>query len=261
MTVGPTLLLVAAAAAARPASAPAPLRLARVSLAVETRDVLRATLHAAAAPAPPASGLVSQRLTLGGVRIPLAGAPDVTLGGGETRADLEIRLADDPDGVLALDPNRLPVAWEGVGRDGAVELAVAGTVDLGDPGETEVPVRDLYQAYVTLSDFAVTPGLAAVNVHGLLGLYNPFAFEVAATRIELKVTAGPHTVLAMQRGGFKLRPRQRGDVLIDQDVPLAEAAGGVAAFLGGQPALLEGAVVLRTPLGDRPVPLRMSVAR
>jgi hypothetical protein len=50
-------------------------------------------------------------------------------------------------------------------------------------------------------------------------------------------------------------------VLLDQDVPLADAAGGVAAFMKGEPALLEGAIALRTPRGDRPVPLHMSVAR
>jgi len=261
MTIVPNLLLAAAAASAQPAQAPAPLRLERVTLAVPTRDVLRATLHAAAPARPPRAGMVSQRLTVGGVKIPLAGSVDVTFGAGETRADLEIRLADVPDGILAIDPNRAPVAWEGVGGDGAAVLAVAGTVDLGDPGETEVPVREVYRAYVTLTDFSVVPGLAAVTVHGLLGLYNPFSFEVAATRIEVTVTAGKSTVLTTQRGGFKLRPRQRGDILIDQDVPLAEAAGGVAEFLRGEPALLQGAIVLRTPRGDRPIPLRISVAR
>ena len=254
-------LLLAAAVAAAAHPAPAPLRLERVALAVRTRDVLHVTLRAAAPAAPPASGLVSQRLAVGDVRVPLPGTPDVTVASGETRADFEVRLADVPDGILALDPNRAPVVWEGIGRDGAVVLALAGTVDLGDPGETEVPAKDLYRTYASFTDFTVNPGLAAVNVHGLLGLYNPFSFEVAATRIELKVTAGAHTVLAMQRGGFKLRPGQRSDVLIDQDVPLADAAGGLGAFLKGDPAVLEGTLVLRTPRGDRPVPLRMSVAR
>ncbi|HVN76523.1 MAG TPA: hypothetical protein VMT19_09415 [Thermoanaerobaculaceae bacterium] len=259
--ISAVVLVAAGAGAARAATPPGPLRLTHVTLAVRTRDVLGVTLHAPAPPAAPASGMTAQHLEFGGARIALTGAVDVTVGGGETRADFEIRLADVPDGVLAVDPNRAPVLWEGIGGDGAVVLAIAGTVDLGDPGDVDVPVKDLYRAYVSVSDFSAVPGLAAVSVHGLLGLYNPFPFEVAATRLQVKVTAGANTVLAMERGGFRLRPRQRSDVLLDQDVPLADAAGGVAAFLKGEPAVLEGAVILRTPRGDRPIPLRMSVAR
>ena len=110
---------------------------------------------------------------------------------------------------------------------------------------------------MTLADFTVVPGLAAVTVRGLLGLYNPFAFEVAATRIELTVTAGAYTVLAMQRPGFRLRPGQRSDLLLDQDVPLADAAGGMAAVMKGEPAMLRGELTLRTPQGDRVIPLQL----
>ncbi|MBZ5587110.1 MAG: hypothetical protein LAO05_00960 [Acidobacteriia bacterium] len=256
------LLLAAAGVVAPPAvKTAAPLRLQGVTVAVRSRDVLHVTLRAPAPPGPPASGMNAQRLTLGAAQIPLPEAVDVTIGGGESRADFDVRLADVPEDVLTVDPNRAPVAWEGVGPGGTAVLAMAGTLDFGDPGEVEVPIKDVYRAYVTFTDFTINPGLSAVNVHGLLGLYNPFGFEVAATKIELKVTAGTHTVIAMQRPGFKLRPRQRSDVLLDQDVPFADAAGGMAAFLKGEPAMVEGELVLRTPHGDRVIPLQLRAQR
>ncbi|MGD1147068.1 MAG: hypothetical protein ABR961_03845 [Thermoanaerobaculaceae bacterium] len=255
------LLTAAGALAPPPARTAAPLRLQRLTVAVRTRDLLHVTLHAPESPGAPASGMSAQRLTLGAARIPLAEAVDVTFGGGETRTDFDVRLAEVTADVLAVDPNRAPVLWEGVGAGGAVVLAMGGTLDFGDPGEVEVSLKDLYRAYVTLTDFTVMPGLAAVTVRGLLGLYNPFGFEVAATKIELKVTAGATTVLTVQRPGFRLRAQQQSDVLLDQDVPLADAAEGVAAFMKGEPAMLQGALVLRTPQGDRVIPLHMSVAR
>ena len=259
MTILPGLLLAAAAAA--PAKAPAPLRLQRVVLAAPTRDALHITLHAPALASPLVAGMAAQRLTLGAAKVPLPGAVDVTATGGETRAEFDVALATVPETVMAVDPNRAPVLWEGLAAGGAVVLAIGGTVDLGDPGESELPVRELYRTFVTLTDFTVTPGLAAVNVHCLVGLYNPFSFEVAATRIALKVTAGDATVLAVERPGFRLRARQRSDVLVDQDVPFADAAAGAAAFLRGEAAEMRGGVTLRTPQGDRVVPLQMRVQR
>ncbi len=250
-------LLVAAAAQSSAPAVVAPLRLAHLSVALPSREVLRVTLAAPAPPAKPSAGMSAQRLTLGEVRIPLATPVDVTVAGGETRADFDVRLADVPEGVLGFDPNRVPLLWEGLDDAGAPLLAIGATVDLGDPGEVQLPVADVYHTYATLTDFTVTPGLSAVNVHGLLGLFNPFSFDVVATRIELTVKVGTQTVLATTRPGFRLRAGQRSDVLVDQDVPLADAAGGVGAFLRGEPAVLEGTLVLRTPQGERAVPLHM----
>ncbi len=250
------LIVAATAHAVAPPSVAAPLRLERVTVSLPSRDVLRVKLSAPP-PATLAAGMSAQRLTLGGVRIPLATPVDVTVAGGETRADFDVRLADVPEGVLGFDPNRVPLLWEGLDGAGAAVLAIGATVDLGDPGEVQLPVADVYHAYATLTDFTVTPGLSAVNVHGLLGLFNPFSFDVVATRIELTVKVGTQTVLTTTRPGFRLRAGQRSDVLVDQDVPLADAAGGVGAFLRGEPAVLEGTLVLRTPQGVRAVPLHM----
>jgi hypothetical protein len=250
-------LVVAAAVHSSAHSVVAPLRLAHLSVALPSRELLRVTLTAPAPAAQLATGMNSQRLTLGGVRIPLATPVDVTVAGGQTRADFDVRLAGVPEGVLGLDPNHVPLLWEGLDGAGAPVLAVGGTVDFGDPGDVHLPVADLYHAYATLTGFTVTPGLAAVNVHGLLGLFNPFSFDVVVTRVELAVTAGTQMVLATRRPGFRLRAGQRSDVLVDQDVPLADAAGGVAAFLRGESAVLEGTLILRTPQGERAVPLHM----
>ena len=252
-----TLVLIAAThAAARPA-APAPLRLERVTVALPSREVLRVTLTGPAPAGALAAGMSAQRLSLAGVRIPLATPVDVTVEGGRTRADFDVRLADVPEGILALDPNRVPLLWEGLDRAGAPVLAVGGTVDLGDPGEVQLPLADLTRAYTSVSDFTVTPGLSAVSVHALVGLFNPFSFDVVATRVELAVVVGSQPVLEVRRPGFRLRAGKRSDVLVDQDVPLADAAGGVGAFLKGEPAVLDGTLVLRTPNGERAVPLHM----
>jgi len=255
------LLAAAAGAAAPPANAPVPLRLQRLTVTAPTRGVLRVTLHAPTPPSPPSAGMTAQRLTLGAATIPLGDPVDVTVASAETRAEFDVRLAGVPEAVMVVDPNRAPVLWEGVAASGAVVLAIGGTVDLGDPGESEMPVQDLYRTYVTLTDFTVNPGLSGVNVHGLLGLFNPFSFEIAASKIELKVTAGEATVLTVERPGFRLRAGQRSDVLIDQDVPFADAAAGVAAFLRGEAAVARGGVTLRTSQGDRLIPLQVRVQR
>ncbi len=248
-----TLIL---AAVAHAAANPAPLRVQRITVTVPDPDLVRVTLHAPPSPGVQ-SGLAGQRLRLGEVSVQIASAVDVTVGSGETRIDFDVKLNLVPEAVLGLDPNRMPVLWEGLGAGGAPVLAVGGTVDLGDPGETELPLTGLYRAYARLSDLKLTPSLTAVSVHALLSLYNPFGFEVVATGIEYRLTVGSQTILSGKRPGFRLRAGRRSDVLIEQDVPLGDAAGGAAAFLRGEAAQLDGTLTLRTPQGDRPIPLQL----
>jgi hypothetical protein len=256
----PVVLLAAAAAATAPSAASpvTPLRLQRVAVAIPNRDVVKVTLHVAAAPGPVRAGLAGQRLTLGPAPVPLTEPADVTLVGGETRVDFDVNLRMVPEAVLALDPHRMPVLWEGLDARGTPVLAVAGTIDLGDPGEVELPVTKVYDAYAHVSDFRVAPSLSTVGVHALLSLYNPLGFDVVATGLEYRLAVGTQQVLAAKRPGFKLRAGQRSDVLIEQDVPLGDVAGGVAAFLRGEAAQLEGMLVIRTPDGERAIPLHLS---
>lgn len=251
-------LVLLAAATAAPALPVTPVRLQRIALAVPDRDVVRVTLHAAAASGPVRAGLAGQRLRLGEVAVPLETSADVTLAGGETRVDFDVKLRSVPEAVLALDPHRMPVLWEGLDARGTPILAVGGTVDLGDPGEVELPLTKVYDAYAQVSDLRLTPSLSTVGVHALLSLYNPLGFDVVATGLEYKLAVGAQQVLAAKRPGFKLRAGQRSDVLIEQDVPLGDVAGGVAAFLRGEAAQLEGMLVIRTRDGERAIPLHLS---
>jgi hypothetical protein len=247
-------LILAAAAHA----APLPVRL--VTVAVPDRDHVQVTLHAGPSPRV-RTALAGQRLRLGEAAVPLASPVDVTVGGGETRIDFGLALRTVPEAVLGLDPNRMPVLWEGLDAGGAPVLAVGGTIDLGDPGEVELPLAGLYRTYASLSDLKVTPSLAAVSVHALLSLYNPFGFDVVVTGLEYRLAVGSQNVLSADRPGFRLRTAQRSDVLIEQDVPFADVAGGAAAFLRGEPALLEGTLTIRTPRGDRPIPIQLRTGR
>jgi len=246
------LILAVAAHAATPD--PPPLPVQRISVAVPDPDRVQVTLHAAPSSAV-GSGLTGQRLHLGGAPIPLDSPVDVTVAGGETRIDFEVMLRTVPEAVLALDPNRMPVLWEGLAAGGTPVLTAGGTVDLGDPGEVEVPLAGLYRAYASLSDVKLTPSLVAVSVHALLSLYNPFGFDVVATGLEYRLVVGSQTVLSATRPGFRLRSGQHSDVLIEQEVPFGDVAGGAAAFLRGEPAVLEGILTVRTSQGERAIPL------
>lgn len=250
------VLILAAAPAASRAMAVAPLRLQHIVVALPSRSLVHVTLHGAPLAGKLTAGLTSQWLALGAAQVPLPTPVDVTVDPGETRAEFDLRLRDVPEAVLAEDPNRMPVLWEGLESSGAVGLAIAGTVDLGDRGDVEVPLADLYRAYATMSDFTVTPGLSAVTVHGLLGLFNPFGFDVVVTGLELHVKVGTQAIMDAKRPGFRLRAGQSSDVLIEQDVALADVAGGMTALLRGEPPVLDGVLVLRTPKGDRPIPLQ-----
>jgi hypothetical protein len=251
----PAVLLVAAAAQVAPAT---PLRLQRVSIAIPNRDTVTVTLHAAATSGQVRAGLTKQRLALGPASVPLETPADVTLAGGETRVDFDLKLRAVPESVLALDPHRMSVLWEGLDARGETVLAVSGTIDLGDPGEVELPLAKVYDAYAQVSDLRLAPSLSTVGVHALLSLYNPLGFDVVATGLEYRLVVGAQQVLAAQRPGFKLRAGQRSDVLIEQDVPLGDVAGGVTAFLRGERAQLDGVLVIRAPDGERAIPLHLS---
>jgi len=167
-------------------AAPAPL--AHVGVALPSRDTAVLTLTASwNDPAP--RGFESQRLLAGDVSIPLAAAPAVTVAGGELRTEVTVRLKDVPEAVLNLDPNSLPLRWEGLDRKGRVVAALAGTVDLGDREKVALPIRTLYDQFLLVRDVSASPGLSAVGVRALLGFYNPFAFDVVATRVEYRLDA------------------------------------------------------------------------
>lgn len=233
----------------------APLPLARVGVALPSREVATITLAGPGWSGGAPRGVATQRLLAGDIEIPLGGSPALTAVGGELRVELTLRLQDVPAAVLGLDHNRLPLRWEGVDGKGRVAVALAGTVDLGDRGQVDLPVRTLYDQYLTVRDLTASPGLSLVGVRALLGFYNPFSFDVVATRVEYHLAVAGQEIIGGQRPGFRLRGGQWSDILIEQDVPIGEVMGAVASFLAGEAATLTGALTVRTPQGDRVVPL------
>ena len=118
--------LILAAAAHATAAAPATVRLQRVTVEVPNPDVMQVTLHAASSQGV-RSGLSGQRLRLGEATVRLASPVDLTVGSGDTRVHFTVKLSEVPGAVLGLDPNRMPVLWEGLGGGGEPVLAVGGT--------------------------------------------------------------------------------------------------------------------------------------
>ncbi len=256
VSIAAAVLIASTARAAQAAPAPAPtVAIHRLAVAVPDRDDAQVEMTASTPAGGVPAGVVAQRLTAAGIVIPLAGPARLSRTGDALTVAFDLRLADVPEAVLALDPNRLPLRWEGLSRDGTALLAAEGKVDLGDPGEVALPVRRLYDLFTTLHDLALSPGIGQVGVHVLLGLYNPFSFDFVATHIEYHLTVGGTEVLAGERPGFRLKARQVSDVLIEQDVPMAGVAGGLMAAMQGQPASLTGSLTVRTPRGDRVIPL------
>jgi hypothetical protein len=258
------LFLVVVAALGRTvakAAEPPTTRLIKVSLDLPSPEVVRVTLHGAPLPGGVPSGVASQRVTLGGdVAIPIEGAVALVGDAASTNASFDLRLREVPERVLSLDPNRLAVRWEGLDAKGTAVVAVAGTPDLGDPGDAELPLRKLYDAYARLAQVDVTPGLTSVHVRSSLSLLNPLGFDIAVVRAVATLRVGTQTVLTVQRPGFRLRAGQRSEVPIEQDVALADMAGGMAGLLRGDPAGLDGTLVIHTAQGDREVPLHLGAA-
>jgi hypothetical protein len=243
-------VLVSAAVAAPPT-----LVLERAEVALPDADTARVTLMAAGNVS--VAGAVGQRLRLGAdVAVPLAGAPQTAGDARSTRVTFEVRLHDVPETVLDLDPGAVPIRWDALGRDGRPVLTVAGALDAGDRSRLALPGEAVADAYARLADVKLTPGMDSFGVRALVSLYNPFAFDLVLTRLEYRLAVGDKTLLAGQRPGMRLRAGQRSDVLLEQELALADVAAGVSAFLAGSPAQLDGAAVVRTPRGERTLRFR-----
>jgi len=203
----------------------------------------------------PLAPLASQHLFLGNLAIPLEGAPDVTLLPDGFEASFVLPLASVPEKVLELDPHAMPVRFEARDEAGKTVFASEGMLDLGDPGLVAIPAKRAYELYARLDRFALQPSLASVAFSALLSFYNPFNFPITVRRLEYRVLAGDVELLAGARPGFRLRPRQRSDVLLEEEIPLAVLGAAVGTVLGHQNLTFQGQLVLQTPSGDRPIPL------
>lgn len=250
------LVAVAAGAHNVPAAAPTPLPIRQVRIDLPSRERAAVTLIVPA-PRGPMPPLAAQTLATGGVVIPLRGAPVVTGEAGEARVSLEVNLSDAPEAILGLDANRLPVRWEGLDARGKPVLVATGLVDLGDREQVEVPIRRVQDLYTKVGRLTMAPGPGGLSVRVLLGMHNPFAFDVVVKGLAFQLAVDGNAIMSGARPGFRLRGMQSSDVLIEQDVPLVDLAGGAAAVLGGATAELTGHLTVRTPNGDRYIPLQV----
>lgn len=247
-------MLTAALALAAATQAPLVLRLQRVELDLPTRDEAVLVLHGEGR-AGPAPGPAAQRLWIAGLEIPVAPAPDLAVTEAGSRARLTVVLARVGEEILALDSSTVPVRWEGLDGRGRTVVALAGDVDLADSRQAALPVEELHRHYARLTDYGVSPAGMLVHVSALISVYNPFSFEVVATALEYRLEIGGEPVLESRRGGFRLRPRQASDVLVEQALPIADLASGLAAVLARRPATLAGVLAIRTPKGERGIPI------
>lgn len=195
------------------------------------------------------------RLLLAGQEIPLASPGVATDQPGNTVVHLEIDLAAVPESVLALPADTLTVRWEGVTDGGRTVVTVAGSLDPSNRSQLTVPQDDLYPLYARLDNPSVTPTGLTLAFRGLANIFNPFSFEVVVKGLDYRVMVGGDEVMAAQRPGFRLRPGQRSDVLLEAEVSLASAALAAAAVLRGATVEVIGQLRLATPGGDRLVPI------
>ena len=243
---------------APPAGVTASLTLDRVVVDLVNRERLKVTLHAAPLPDVQLSPIVGQRLLLAQVPIPLSNLAQPSRTASDTVVTFEVNLREVPEAVLGVPTELVPIRWEGRDARGDVVLNVMGEIDPNDGGRLMLPVDKLMDNYARLVDASVVPSLAEVAFRGLVSLYNPFNFDVVATRLSYRITVGGESVMAGTRPGFRLRAATASDVLIEQSAPLADVAAGVlGAVVGQQPVRLDGAVVIRGPQGDRAIPLRL----
>ncbi len=250
------LAAMATAAQKAPAAAPTPLPIRQVRIALPSRERATVTLIVPA-PKGAMAPVAAQTLALGNVAVPLAGTPVLTSEGGQVRVSFDVNLVDAPEAILGLDPNRLPLRWEGRDAGGRPLLAAQGLVDLGDPDQVEVPIRRVQDLYTKVGRLTMAPGTGGLSVRVLLGVHNPFAFDVVVKGLTFQLAVDGNAIMTGARPGFRLRAGQSSDVLIEQDVPLADLAGGAAAVLGGATAELTGHLTVRTPNGDRYIPLQV----
>jgi hypothetical protein len=236
------------------------LALERVVIESPSADQAQIMLSASVAPAAVVSTLTAHRLLLGDAVIPLDQSPTLACDAKGCQARATVTLRNVPEAILELDPARVPVRWEGLAGK-RVALVISGDVALADRNQVQFPVERMQTLYGKLVSYSLTPHGTTLAVKALLSLYNPFAFEVTVTSLKVKLAVGSYTVVDSTRPGFRLRPQKSGDVLVEEEVGLGEMAGALTAFLGGAPATLDGKVVIRTPRGERGIPLQASKGR
>jgi hypothetical protein len=221
-------------------------------------EAVRVVLHGAPAPSAVAGKFLDDHLYLGDVEIPLMSAGEVVQTDAETLIRQEVLLRAIPERVLTLPQDRLRVTWEGKRDNGNVRFTMAGSISPMDHTQVQVPLRQIYDTFARIADVSVSPSGSKIMLHVLLNLMNPLSFDLVATRIEYDLAVGDKQLIKGEQKGFRLRSGKWSDVLITQELTLGEAAAsGFAALLRRDTLKIDGAVILRTPQGDRGFMLRL----
>lgn len=240
---------------------PVPLCLRQVAVDLPTPDQAVVVLEGEGCEPTRLPALKQQRLRIGEVTAPVTSGLDAKVGSSGSRVSMTVPLRGVGEGILSVDPYAVPVRWEGLDLAGRPALVLAGTVNLADRAQVTLPVEKLYRDFAKLVDFSVSPAGTRVEVKALVSLFNPFAFEVVVTGMDYHLAVGGEPVIASRRAGLRLRAGRHNDVLVEETVPLVDLAGGLAAFLAHKPATLTGVIGIRTPRGDRHIPLLLQAGR
>ncbi|HPS79058.1 MAG TPA: LEA type 2 family protein [Thermoanaerobaculaceae bacterium] len=240
---------------------PVPLRLRQVEVDLPTPDQAVLVLEGEGCEPTRIPALKQQRLRIGDVTVPVSSGIDARVVSSGSRVSVTIPLGGVGDGILSIDPYAVPVRWEGFDLKGRPALALAGAVNLADRAQVSLPIEKLYRGFARLVDYSVSPAGTRVEVKALVSLYNPFAFEVVVTGMEYRLAVGGEPVIASRRAGLRLRAGRHSDVLVEETVPLVDLAGGLTAFLAHKPATFTGVIGIRTPRGDRRIPLLLQAGR
>lgn len=231
-----------------------------LSVELVNRDTLRLVLHAERIPEDAAGRVSGQLLVVGGIPLPTAPLPAVSAGEtGSSAVTLDVLVPTVPAAVLELPVDDVPLRWQGLDSRGRVVVDVAGRITTGEGGNLFIRESATARGLAHLADHTVRLRGLGVAAQLLVRLHNPMGFEVTVARLQYVVSVGGVVLVAGERPGLRLRPRQNGDMLIEAEVPLTDlAAGVVAAVVQRLPIHLDGVVWLRTPGGDRGVPFSVT---
>ncbi|MGQ9836302.1 MAG: hypothetical protein ACUVRQ_10110 [Thermoanaerobaculaceae bacterium] len=203
----------------------------------------------------PLAPLASQELLVGGVPVPLQGQPDVAVTPEGFEASFTLELAQIPEALLTLDLRNSPVRFQARSPLGKVVLAAESKLDLADPGVFKIPIERIYQLYAKLVQLSWGPTWSGVDVKALLSFYNPLSFPLTVRKIEYRLGAGETELLLTERPGFRLKPRQFSDVLLEEQIPFSALGAAAQAVLAQEKLTLQAWLTFQTPQGEKLLPL------
>lgn len=242
-------------------SDPISLDLRGIRAELTSRERLRLVLETDPFPAMSGRPVVHQLLVAGDIPLPTLSGP--SLAGSDTGGvvTLDIVVPAIPRSVLELPFEEVPIRWQGLDQGGIAVVEVVGTASFREGGNVSAVDGPVARGLASLRDHSVRLRGLAVAARLLVRFHNPMGFDVTVARFEYSVSVGGSSLVSGERSGFRLRPLQDTEVIIEAEIPLAGLAAGVtAAVIQGLPLRLDGVISLRTGVGDRSIPLSLTTA-